>query len=358
MSETVQAKKSVREFVIPALIVLGFIYLLVLAKAAVFPFILSAALAYVLNPIISYFEVRGIKRSYAVLGLYLTVGVVIALVIYLLFHFLSSELKTFQHSWPTYAGKIEAVVLDINTKLVASYPFTASLKVDEKLQHLLSVIPQYIIAFLPVLAYAFIIPFVTFFFLLGGGSFIDYLLDHCPSKYTEIILHITSRIDGSLGNYLRGIITEAFIIFLITFAGLVMLDLNYAGFIAILIGFSSLVPYLGAAVGAVVSSLVAYFQYGTFMPIVKILIFFGGIRFLDDWFIQPYIMKKAVELSPAIILFALMAGGTIGGIWGIIFSIPVTCIIKELVQIGVELQESEFRWKPKPEPTRISIPYT
>jgi predicted PurR-regulated permease PerM len=288
----------------------------------------------------------------------MTVGVVIALIIYLLVHFLSSELKIFQQNWPDYELQIKATVIDMNSKLELKYPFTKSLHLYEKLQHLREVIPQYIIAFLPVLTYAFIIPFVTFFFLIGGGSIIDYLLDHFPSKYTEIILHITSRIDGSLGNYLRGILTEAFIIFLITFAGLYMLHLNYAGFIAILIGVSSLVPYLGAVVGAVVSSGVAYFQFHEFMPIVKILIFFGGIRFLDDWVIQPNIMKKAVELSPAIILFALMAGETVGGIWGVIFAIPVTCIIKELVQIGVELQESEFRWKPKPEPTRISIPYT
>lgn len=358
MTGPAQAKKSFREFIIPALLALGLLCLLTLARHAVFPFILSAALAYILNPLISYFEVRGIKRTYAVAGLYLTVGVVIALIIFLLFHFLSSELATFQRSWPQYADKIQAVVLDINSKLAANYPFTASLHVDEKLQHLLGVIPQYIIASLPVLGYTFIIPFVAFFFLIAGGSLIDYLLDHLPSKHTEIILHITSRIDASLGNYLRGIMTEAFIIFLITFIGLVILDLNYAGFIAILIGFSSLIPYLGAIVGAVVSSLVAYFQFGTFLPIIKILIFFGGIRFLDDWVIQPIIMKKAVELNPAIILFALMSGGTIGGIWGIIFSIPVTCVLKELIQIGVELQESEFRWKPKPEPTRISIPYT
>ncbi|MBI4801034.1 MAG: AI-2E family transporter [Elusimicrobia bacterium] len=358
MTESAAAKTNFREFIIPVAICLGFAYLLVLAKAAVFPFILSAALAYVLNPLIKYFEVRGIKRSYAVIGLYLTVGVVISLIIYLVFHFLSFEIETFQQSWPLYADKIQTVVLDLNKKLIANYPFTASLNLTGKLGHILEVIPGYIISFLPVLTLAFIIPFVTFFILLGGSAIIDYLLDHFPSKYTEIILHITSRIDASLGNYLRGIITEAFIIFLITFVGLVMLGLNYAAFIAILIGFSSLVPYLGAVVGAIVSSIVAYFQFGTFMPIVKILLFFGGIRFLDDWVIQPYIMKKAVELSPAIILFALMAGGTAGGIWGVIFAIPVTCIIKEIIQIAVELQETEFRWKPKPEPTRISIPYT
>jgi putative permease len=179
-----------------------------------------------------------------------------------------------------------------------------------------------------------------------------------PSRHAEIILHIASRIDASLGNYLRGILTEAFVIFLVAFTGLLLFDLNYAAAIAILIGISSLVPYLGAIVGAVLSSIVAYLQFGSFVPIVKILLFFVGIRFFDDWFLQPYIMKKAVALNPAIILLALMAGWEMGGIWGVIFSIPVTCIIKEILHIAVELQETEFRWKPKPEPTRISIPYT
>ncbi|MBU2574563.1 MAG: AI-2E family transporter [Elusimicrobia bacterium] len=358
MTESAPAKKNFREFIIPVLILLAFVYFLTLVKAAVFPLVLSAALAYVLNPVITYFEVRGIKRVYAVIGLYLTVGVVISLIIYLLLHFLSFEIETFQQSWPLYADRIQTFILDMNKKLIENYPFTASLKLTEKLIHFLGIIPQFIISFLPVLTLAFVIPFITFFILLGGSAIIDYLLDHFPSKYTEIILHITSRIDASLGNYLRGILTEAFIIFLLTFTGLVLLGLNYAALIAILIGFSSLVPYLGAVVGAVVSSIVAYFQFGTFMPIAKVFLFFCGIRFLDDWFLQPYIMKKAVELSPAIILFALMAGWEVGGIWGVIFSIPVTCVIKEIIQIAVELQETEFHWKPKPEPTRISIPYT
>ncbi|HOW89399.1 MAG TPA: AI-2E family transporter [Elusimicrobiales bacterium] len=358
MPETAPVKRSPREFVIPALIIFAFAYLLVLAKGAVFPFVLSAALAYVLNPVVKYLEVRGIKRAYAVTGLYLTVGVTIALAIYLLMHFLSFELQSLQQSWPNYAIRIEDAVLELNAKMVRNFPFLAGLKLTEKLGHQLEAIPQYLMALFPALTLAFVVPFITFFILLGGSAIIDYMLDHLPSKHAEIILHIASRIDASLGNYLRGILTEAFVIFLIAFVGLLMLGLNYSGFIAILIGVSSLVPYAGALVGAVVSCIVAYFQFGELLPIIKILLFFGGLRFLDDWFLQPYIMKKAVELSPAIILFALMAGWEVGGIWGVIFSIPVTCIIKEIIQIAVELQETEFRWKPKPEPTRVSIPYT
>lgn len=358
MPEITAVKKNYREFIIPAFIVLASVYLLTLAKGAVFPFILSAALAYILNPIISYFEVRGIKRVYAVIGLYLTFGVLVFVVIYLLFHFLSFEIESLQQSWPTYADRIQAAVLSLNSKLVRNYPFLAGLKLTEKLGHMLEVVPQFLVALLPALTLLFVVPFITFFILVGGSGIIDYIIDHVPSKHAELILHIASRIDASLGNYLRGILTEAFIIFLIAFTGLILMDLNYSAFIAILIGVSSLVPYVGAFMGAVVSSIVAYFQFGTMLPILKILAFFTGLRFMDDWVLQPYIMKKAVKLNPAIVLFALLAGWEVGGIWGVIFAIPVTCIIKEIIQIAIELQETEFRWKPKAEPTRISIPYT
>jgi predicted PurR-regulated permease PerM len=358
MTEITAAKRSYIEFILPVFIVLGFIYLLILAKGAVFPFILSAALAYILNPVIKYFEVRGIKRLYAVVGLYLTVGVLIFVVIYLLFHFLSFEIASLQQSWPAYADRFQQFVSKLNSSLIKNYPLLEGLNLTGKLTHALEIVPQFLLTLLPVLTLLFVVPFITFFILLGGSGILDYLMDHVPSKHAEIILHITSRIDASLGNYLRGILTEAFIIFLLAFTGLLVMDLNYSAFIAILIGISSLVPYAGAFIGAVVSSIVAYLQFGAMLPIIKILIFFTGIRFLDDWFLQPYIMKKAVKLNPAIVLFALLAGWELGGIWGIIFSIPVTCVIKEIIQIAVELQETEFRWKPKAEPTRISIPYT
>ncbi|OGS12857.1 MAG: hypothetical protein A2234_01230 [Elusimicrobia bacterium RIFOXYA2_FULL_58_8] len=355
---TPEHKTNYLQFLLPAFIVLASVYFIVLAKGAIFPFILSAALAYILSPVITYFEVRGIKRSYAVAGLYLGAGALLFIVAYLLMNFLSLELESLQQSWPDYAQRIQQFVTNLNAKIVGNYPFLASLKLEQKLDSLLGFVPQLILSLLPVVTLLFIVPFITFFMLIGGAGLIDYLLDHLPARHTEIILHITSRIDGSLGNYLRGILTEAFVIFLIAFIGLLVLDLNYAAVIAILIGISSLVPYLGAIVGAVLSSIVAYLQFGTLLPIIKLLAFFTGIRFFDDWFLQPYIMKKAVNLNPAVILLALMAGGEIGGIWGVIFSIPVTCILKEIINIAVELQETEFRWKPKPEPTRISIPYT
>ena len=318
MQTETREKKNYAQFLLPVFIGVAALYFIVLAKAAIFPFVLSAALAYILSPMIKYFEVRGIKRTYAVAGLYLGAGALLFLVVYLLMSFLSLELEALKQDWPSYAERIQVFVTKMNAKWVKDYPFLASLRLEQKLDHLLELVPQLILSLLPMVTLLFIVPFITFFMLVGGAGILDYLVDHLPARHAEIIHHIASRIDGSLGNYLRGILTEAFVIFLIAFTGLLLMDLNYAAVIAILIGFSSLIPYLGAIVGAVLSSIVAYLQFGAILPIIKILAFFTGIRFFDDWFLQPYIMKKAVDLNPAIILLALMAGAEIGGIWGVI----------------------------------------
>lgn len=358
MAAETQKKNNYTQFLLPAFMGLAVLYFIFLAKNAIFPFILSAALAYIIAPVIGYFEVRGIKRLYAVAGLYISAGALLFIIIYVMTQLLSVEIESLQQNWPVYAERLQTYVTGLNAKLIKTAPFLANVDLAGKIDHLIGLVPQLLLSMIPALTLLFIVPFITFFMLLGGSGIIDYLLDHIPARHSELVLHIASRIDASLGNYLRGILTEAFVIALIAFTGLMIMGLNYSAVIAILIGISSLVPYLGAIVGAVLASAVAYLQFGTLMAIIKVLAFFTGIRFFDDWFLQPYIMKKAVKLNPAIILLALMAGAEIGGLWGVIFSIPVTCIIKEILQIAIELQETEFRWKPKPEPTRISIPYT
>lgn len=346
------------QFVIPAVLLIGIIYLIILAKSAVFPLVLSVALAYILNPIINFFEVRGIKRIYTVAGLYLTVGIIIFFLFYLLFNFLTVEIESLQTSWPEYVKKMQIFVDNLNSKIIKSYPFVSNLNFLDKIYDYIKEIPQFLISLLPTLTLFVLVPFITFFVLIGGHRMLNYVLDHVPSKYVETVLYITTKIDDSLGNYLRGILTEATIIFLLAFTALIIMGLDYAVVIAILVGICTFVPYLGPILGVIIASIIIYFQYYSIVPVLKVLVLFAGIRFMDDWFLQPYIMKKTVKLNPAVVIFALLAGLEIGGIWGVIFCIPVTCIIKELIHVLVELQETEFRWKPRPEPTRISIPYT
>jgi len=345
------------QFLIPAVIILLLIFFIVKAPSAMLPLVLSVALAYILNPLIEYFTVRGVKRVYAVAGFYLVVGGVLCALGIIIFNILAPELSNFPDTWPAYVSKAQAYFADFNARLSEHYPFLLSVHLEDRVISWLSMLPQYIVNIFPALSLLFLVPFVTFFVLLGGTDVIDYILDHIPSGKVELLLHIMSRIDSSLGSYLRGIMTEAFLLSLIALLGLLLLNINYAVIIAMIIGLSSIIPYIGAFVGAFLAAVVSYLQYGTFVSVFKVLLLFVCIRFFDDWFLQPYIMKRAVELNPAVIVIVLMAGWEIGGIIGVIFSIPVACIIKEILSISIEIQESEFHWKPKNVPAEERIPY-
>jgi len=348
----------IKELILPFFIAILIFILCYYAKKTLFAFILSIAFSYLLNPVVRFFEVRGIKRAYTVATIYATIGLMVSFLILIVVNLASIDINSFVNNWPVYYSKFENIFASMINKMIAVFPFLSEFKINEKMLNFMIFLPQYLISFIPSLLLLFIIPFISFFILIKGDRLLEIISDNVPSRYVEIIYHITTRIDSSLGSYLRGIITEAFILFILAFFGLFFIGIDYFSIIAAIVGLSSIVPYLGAFMGAFLSSIIAYLQYNNIYYVVKVIIFFVLIRFIDDWFLQPYIMKKSVNLSPAIVVISLMAGAEISGFWGVVFAVPTVCIIREIVTIAMEIQRTEFGWKPQPQATKVSIPYT
>lgn len=350
--------KDKKALILPFIIFLCFVLIFYYAKKTFFTLILSIAFSYLLNPVIRFFEVRGIKRVYIVSMIYLTIGILFLSLIIIISNLASIDITLFINNWPDYYARFESIFTSIVKKMIKVFPFLSQLKLDEKILGFLVLIPSYVISFLPSLMFVFIIPFISFFILIKGDEILDFISNNIPSRYVETLYHIISRIDFSLGSYIRGVLTDAFVIFLISFFGLFIMGINYFSIIAVIVGISAIIPYLGAFVGAFVSSIMAYLQYNEIYAVVKVIIFFVGIRFFDDWFLQPYIMNKNINLNPAVVVLSIMAGGEIAGIWGVIFAVPLVCILRELISIAFELQKSKLWERTEPEIVKINIPYT
>lgn len=351
-------KVSLKELVFPTIIIFFIILIFYFARKTFFTLILSIAFSYLLNPLVRFFEVRGIKRIYTVSIFYLSVGILFMFLGLIIVKIARFDVDSFFNNWPFYYSKFENIFTTLVSRMISIFPFLSQFKFEEKILNFLVLVPNYVLSFVPYTIFLFIIPFVSFFILIKGSDLLDVIVEHIPSRYVEIIYHVISRIDNTLGNYLRGIITEAFIVFLLAFFGLFFININYFSILAVIVGFSSIVPYLGAFVGVVISSTIAYLQYGNVYVVLKVVILFGIIRFIDDWFLQPYIIKKSININPAFVVLALMAGGEIAGFWGVVFALPIVCIIREIVNIIIELYKTEFMWKPQPKTVKIEIPYT
>lgn len=351
---------------IPALVALGVVGLSVhFLMPVLVPFALGCAAAYILNPLPAAAEVRGLRREAVVIGGYVLGAGLLVLLGGTLLPLLGRELSSLREDVPDYAARLRLAWLHIQAGIIARAPFLAphvrKLNPTEALGPLLDQavsMPSYALSAVPLLMLLFLVPFISFFLLMDGPASIDRAIQRCPSRYVEQVLHLVSEIDRSLGAYLRGLILVAFVLTLASFIGLLALGVNQAIWIALLSGVSSFVPYLGAIVGMVVGGLVAGFQYGTLTAALKVILLFLLIRLGDEMFLQPYIAKRSVHLHPLLFLFTFMTGGELFGFIGLVFAVPVACVIKALIEVAWSWYASEAQLDAPSDADVAPAPYT
>lgn len=339
-------------------------YFLLRVKEVLFPFVLAAAFAYLLNPMVAFFEIRGLRRNVVVLVLY---ALLLGLGVFGAYHgiyALNREIGLARNEWPVYVQRGQKLLRELRQARSGgrewSSPILKQLQplrrlpgTDETLEWLennwqgwtgtaIQKVPALALQIMPVLQLTFLVPFLAYFFMVGGPTFLEKLLDLVPARYVEMVLDLMTQVDHALGNYLRALLVEGSFVGLLSLAGFWLIGLDYAVQVSLLIAVTTVIPYVGPLAGAAVGGTLALFQYQSLAGVAWVLAVCGVVQFLDNWILQPVIMKSAVELHPALILFALMAGGSLWGFWGLIFAVPAACMVKVVLEVGWEWYRSEF----------------
>jgi predicted PurR-regulated permease PerM len=339
---------------IPLVLLGAVIYLLFQLGDVLLPFVLAAAIAYVLNPLVAFLEIRGLRRERAVLIVYLVLVCTAVGLAYLGFSAAVQSTSTISADLPAYVQKLRAFVhryTDLIDKLPVLSQLDAGGWLRERLggqNHTWAVaflerIPSLLsVHLVPVLEMTLLVPFLVFFFMLDGPAFLDRLLDFVPARYVEMTLSILLEINYSLGNYLRSILVQAFFMGVAAGIGYGLMGLDYTVYIAAWVALTSMVPLLGAISAALAGGLVALVQWGTITGLLKVLIVFAAIHMVDNWVLQPLILRKAVRIHPLMLVFTLMAGAALGGFWGLLFDVPAACMLKVLFTVGWQWYQTEY----------------
>ncbi|OGR73753.1 MAG: hypothetical protein A2X40_01920 [Elusimicrobia bacterium GWC2_65_9] len=315
------------------------------------PFALSFAFAFLLNPVVHYFEVRGLKRTHLVICLYSLVAMVITLAAQSFLPEASRQLALLQGKAPMYFVRVQEIALRLQQEAAQTLPFGQSLvnsvglNLYEPVMAQLPKLPTYVLGLFPLFSLLFLVPFITFFMLLDSTSLLQRTVQTCPSRHVEQALHLLSEVDTSLGNYIRGVLIIVLVIGVASFVGLKTLGVDYALAVAVLAGISSFIPYLGAIMGAAVGALVAFFQFHNVSAPLQVVVLFAGIRMADEAFVQPLVSKHSIHLHPLVFLLALMLGGKLFGFIGLLFAVPAACILKALLVVGWDWYVSEAQMR-------------
>lgn len=183
---------------------------------------------------------------------------------------------------------------------------------------------------LTVMVYMILIPLLVFFFLKDRQQILDWLAAFLPAK-RPLLRRIWTEMNEQFANYARGKVLEVLIIGSVTYFAFTWLDMDYAALLALLVGLSVIVPYIGATLVTLPVALVGFFQWGLSAEFYYMFAVYLVIQALDGNVLVPFLFSEAVNLHPVAIVFAVLFFGGIWGMWGVFFAIPLATLIKAII---------------------------
>jgi len=157
-----------------------------------------------------------------------------------------------------------------------------------------------------------------------------WFVEFLPDK-KKLLNHVWAEMNDQIGNYIRGKAAEIVIVGTVSYIVFLLFGLQYAVLLAAIVGFSVLVPYVGATVVTLPVALVGYFQWGWSADFAYIMLAYLVIQALDGNLLVPLLFSEAVNLHPVAIIVAILVFGGLWGFWGVFFAIPLATLVKAVV---------------------------
>ena len=178
--------------------------------------------------------------------------------------------------------------------------------------------------------YMVLIPLMVFFFLKDREVILKWVLGFLPSDRPQLD-QIGRAMNVQIANYVRGKGIEITIIGAVSYAAFTTFDLNYTALLALLVGLSVIVPYIGAFLVTIPVMLVALFQFGLTGDFYWVVGLYMLIQVLDGNVLVPLLFSEAVDLHPVAIIIAVLVFGGLWGVWGVFFAIPLATLCNVLL---------------------------
>ena len=174
-----------------------------------------------------------------------------------------------------------------------------------------------------------LLPILVFFFLFDRESIISGFLSVLPNK-RAMLQNVWVEMDDQLSNYARGKAIEIVIVGLVAAVIFMYFDLQYVALLSVLVGFSVLIPFLGAFIVTLPVAVLGLLQFGLTFDFWLLMGLYVILQMLDGYLLVPILFSDAVKLHPVIIMLAVFIFGGMFGFWGIFFAIPIATLIKAI----------------------------
>ena len=308
------------------------------------PFLFSALLAYLGDPLIDRLEARKISRSRAVTLVFSAIILGLLLLLLLLIPLSAHEFRGLMRRFPSYIDWLQTNIVPwLHDRLGADPELfnLASLRtqllnyaqdIGDLAGGLFESIRDSSTIIFSWIADLLLVPVVTFYLLRDWDLLVARVRALLPRRIEPTVSKLARESDAVIGAFLRGQFIVMAALGIIYSLGLAIIGLDFSLLIGLVAGLVSFVPYLGLIIGILIASIVAILQFHSLMSVIPVLIVFGVGQMISDLALTPALIGDRIGLHPVAVLFAVLAGGHLFGFFGVLLALPVAAIIAVLLR--------------------------
>ena len=320
------------------ILIIGFL-LIVVMNAHLMPILIGIIIAYLFEGLVVRMGQINLNRSIAASFATALMLTAIILTLFVLLPLLSKQLSELIREMPLMLGEGQQLL----SQLPQQYPdYVSTQQVEELLtfvrtevttlgQRVVSLSLASVVGVITFFVYLILLPLMVFFFLKDKELILGWLGGFLPDE-RRLVREVWEDLDIKIASYVRGKFLEIIIIWITSFIAFSLMGLNYAMLLSLLVGISVIVPYVGATVVTIPVALIAFSQWGVTSEFGYLLAIYALIQFLDGNLLVPLLFSEVVNLHPIAIIVSVVFFGSLWGIWGVFFAIPLATFIQAVIK--------------------------
>ncbi len=305
-------------------------------KFILMPLAFAAFLSMLLSPVVNKLESWKLGRALSIIVTLLLVLIILAGIISLI----SAQFVQFSERIPEVTERLKTVTADGIGFLENTLGISEAQRTDylqQGLSNLIDKSGQYVGSVVSATTSAFtlmsLLPIFVFFMLYYKEMYQTFFRKLFERKGENTMVDgVLENVQEVTQNYLVGMLTVIGILAVLNTTGLFLIGLEHAIFFGVFASLMAVIPYIGIIIGALPPLLFAFLLGDSLITSLLVIAVFGTVQFLEGNFITPRIVGSKVSINPFMAMLALIIGGELWGISGMILFVPLIGILRVIFE--------------------------
>ena len=309
------------------------------------PIVFGILLASLMTPFCDFLERKGMHRIFAsiisTLVLFIVIGAILTLLVF--------QLNNFALELSSFGNELKASIEAFREKIAAVTDLSLERQNDiwqDRSQKLLNSIEnsvtQFISAFINSIIDLLIVLLYVILFLLYRRKIYEFIMIYIPQEKKANSDEILSKVNKVVVSYLWGRAQVMAVLAVMYYVSFALFDLPYAVLLVVFATIITIIPYLGPFVSGLIPIVFSFIFFDSITTVAVFTLLIITIQLIESYVLEPLIIGKEVKLNPLIVILAVITGGLIWGIAGMVLFVPIFAMVKIISQNSVGLEPIGF----------------